>query len=150
MIDIVYPIFVIHYLAKQKKTGIIVSKFTTFTAYSFLLISLIKITFGSIALMVFSIPIFGFLYFSVIGEIFLHISIIYSIILLFLSLSIFIDGQKNSQAIQNTQPTPFLFYLLMLAFHALLIYTDLVPILSIQWKIHVFSLKKSSRRRTNK
>lgn len=135
MIDIVYPIFVIHYLAKQKKTGIIVSKFTTFTAYSFLLISLIKITFGSIALMVFSIPIFGFLFFSVIGEIFLHISIIYGITLLFLSLSIFIDGHKNSQAIQNTHSTPFMFYLLMLSFHALLIYTNLVPILSIQWKI---------------
>ena len=96
------------------------------------MISFIRIAFGSLALFVFSIPIFGFLYFRVIGEIFLHISIIYGITLLFLSLSIFIDGQKNSQAIQNTQPTPFLFYLLMLAFHALLIYTDLAPILSIQ------------------
>ena len=135
MIDILYPIFIIHYISKQKKTGIIVSTFTTFTAYSFLLISLIKITFGSIALMVFSIPIFGFLFFSVIEEIFLHISIIYGITLLFLSLSIFIDGHKNSQTIQNTHYTPFMFYLLMLSFHALLIYTNLVPILSIQWKI---------------
>ena len=132
MIDIVYPIFVIHYLAKQKKTGIIVSTFTTFTAYSFLLISLIKITFGSIALMVFSIPIFGFLFFSVIEEIFLHISIIYGIILLFLSLSLFLDSQISGQDIQITQPTPFLFHVLMLAFHALLIYTTLVPIFSIQ------------------
>ena len=131
MIDIVYPIFVIYYLSKLKKR-MIVSKFTTFTAYSFLMISLIRIAFGSIALIAFSIPIFGFLYFSVIGEIFLHISIIYGIILLFLSLTIFLDGQKNSQDIQNTQPTPFLFYLLMLAFHALLIYTNLVPIFSIQ------------------
>ena len=135
MIDILYPIFIIHYISKQKKTEFKVSKFTTFSAYSFLLISLIKITFGSIALMVFSIPIFGFLFFSVIEEIFLHISIIYGITLLFLSLSIFIDGHKNSQTIQNTHYTPFMFYLLMLSFHALLIYTNLVPILSIQWKI---------------
>ena len=132
MIDILYPIFIIHYISKQKKTEFKVSKFTTFSAYSFLLISLIKITFGSIALMVFSIPIFGFLFFSVIEEIFLHISIIYGITLLFLSLSIFIDGHKNSQTIQNTHYTPFMFYLLMLSFHALLIYTNLVPILSIQ------------------
>ena len=132
MIDIVYPIFVIHYISKQKKTGLKVSTFTTFTAYSFLLISLIKITFGSIALMVFSIPIFGFLFFSVIEEIFLHISIIYGIILLFLSLSLFLDSQISGQDIQITQPTPFLFHVLMLAFHALLIYTTLVPIFSIQ------------------
>ena len=131
MIDILYPIFIIHYISKQKKTEFKVSKFTTFSAYSFLLISLIKITFGSIALMVFSIPIFGFLFFSVIEEIFLHISIIYGITLLFLSLSIFIDGHKNSQTIQNTHYTPFMFYLLMLSFHALLIYNTLVPIFSI-------------------
>ena len=109
MIDIVYPIFVIHYLAKQKKTGIIVSKFTTFTAYSFLMISFIRIAFGSLALFVFSIPIFGFLYFSVIGEIFLHISIIYSIILLFLSFSIFIDGQKIARLFRTHNPHHFYF-----------------------------------------
>ena len=132
MVDILYPIFVIYYTSKLKKTGLRVSKFTTFTAYSFLMISIINIAFGSIALVVFSIPIFGFLYFRVIGLILYHISIIYGIILLFLSLTLFLDSQKSNQDFQITQKTPFIFHVLMLAFHALLIYTTLVPIFSIQ------------------
>ena len=132
MVDILYPIFVIYYTSKLKKTGLRVSKFTKFTAYSFLMISMINIAFDSIALVVFSIPIFGFLYFSVIGFILYHISIIYGIILLFLSLTLFLDSQKSNQDFQITQKTPFIFHVLMLAFHALLIYTTLVPIFSIQ------------------
>lgn len=132
MVDILYPIFVIYYTSKLKKTGLRVSKFTTFTAYSFLMISIINIAFGSIALVVFSIPIFGFLYFSVIGLILYHISIIYGIILLFLSLTLFLDSQKSNQDFQITQKIPFKLNVLMLAFHALLIYTTLVPIFSIQ------------------
>ena len=131
MIDILYPIFIIHFLSKQKKTGFQVSKFTTFTAYSFLMISIIRIAFGSLALIVFSIPIFGFLYFSIIGLILYHISIIYGIILLFLSLTFFLDSQKSNQDIQVTGNTPFIFHVLMLIFHALLIYNNLVPIFSI-------------------
>ncbi len=131
MVDILYPIFVIYYTSKLKKTGLRVSKFTTFTAYSFLMISIINIAFGSIAMVVFSIPIFGFLYFSVIGLILYHISIIYGIILLFLSLTLFLDCQKSNQDFQITQKIPFIFHVLMLAFHALLIYTTLVPIFSI-------------------
>ena len=103
MVDILYPIFVIYYTSKLKKTGLRVSKFTTFTAYSFLMISIINIAFGSIAMVVFSIPIFGFLYFSVIGLILYHISIIYGIILLFLSLTLFLDCQKSNQDFQITQ-----------------------------------------------
>lgn len=132
MVDILYPIFVIYYTSKLKKTGLRVSKFTTFTAYSFLMISLIQIAFGSLTLIVFSIPIFGFLYFRAIGMILFHISIIYGMILLFLSLTLFLDSQKSNQDFQIIQKTPFLSHVLMLAFHALLIYTDLVPILSIQ------------------
>ena len=132
MVDILYPIFVIYYTSKLKKTGLRVSKFTTFTAYSFLMISIINIAFGCIALVVFSIPIFGFLYFSVIGLILYHISIIYGIILLFLSLTLFLDSQKSNQDFQITQKIPFKLNVLMLAFHALLIYTTLVPIFSIQ------------------
>lgn len=132
MVDILYPIFVIYYTSKLKKTGLRVSKFTTFTAYSFLMISLIRIAFGSLALIVFSIPIFGFLYFRAIGVILFHISIIYGMILLFLSLTLFIDSQKTNQDFQIIQKIPFLSHVLMLAFHALLIYTDLVPIFSIQ------------------
>lgn len=132
MVDILYPIFVIYYTSKLKKTGLRVSKFTTFTAYSFLMISLVRIAFGSLALIVFSIPIFGFLYFRAIGVILFHISIIYGMILLFLSLTLFLDSQKSNQDFQIMQKTPFLSHVLMLAFHALLIYTDLVPILSIQ------------------
>lgn len=132
MVDILYPIFVIYYTSKLKKTGLRVSKFTTFTAYSFLMISLVRIAFGSLALIVFSIPIFGFLYFRAIGVILFHISIIYGMILLFLSLTLFIDSQKTNQDFQIIQKIPFLSHVLMLAFHALLIYTDLVPILSIQ------------------
>lgn len=132
MVDILYPIFVIYYTSKLKKTGLQVSKFTTFTAYSFLMISLVRIAFGSLALIVFSIPIFGFLYFRAIGVILFHISIIYGMILLFLSLTLFLDSQKSNQDFQIIQKTPFLSHVLMLAFHALLIYTDLVPILSIQ------------------
>lgn len=132
MVDILYPIFVIYYISKLKKTGLRVSKFTTFTAYSFLMISLIRIAFGSLALIVFSIPILGFLYFRAIGVILFHISIIYGMILLFLSLTLFLDSQKSNQDFQIIQKTPFLSHVLMLAFHALLIYTDLVPILSIQ------------------
>ena len=132
MVDILYPIFIIHYISKQKKLGFQVSKFTTYTAYSFLMISIIRIAFGSLALIVFSIPIFGFLYFSIIGLILYHISIIYGIILLFLSLTFFLDSQKSNQDFQITQKTPFIFHVLMLAFHALLIYTTLVPIFSIQ------------------
>ena len=131
MIDIVYPIFVIHYISKQKKTEFKVSKFTTFSAYSFLMISIIRIAFGSLALIVFSIPIFGFLYFSIIGLILYHISIIYGIILLFLSLTFFLDSQKSNQDIQITENTPFILHVLMLVFHALLIYNTLVPIFSI-------------------
>ena len=131
MIDILYPIFIIHYISKQKKTEFKVSKFTTFSAYSFLMISIIRIAFGSLALIVFSIPIFGFLYFSIIGLILYHISIIYGIILLFLSLTFFLDSQKSNQDIQITGNTPFIFHVLMLIFHALLIYTTLVPIFSI-------------------
>lgn len=131
MVDILYPIFVIYYTSKLKKTGLRVSKFTTFTAYSFLMISLIRIAFGAFGLFIFSIPIFGFLYFAVIGEILFHISIIYGIILLFLSLSFFLDSQKSNQDIQTTENTPFIFHVLMLIFHALLIYTTLVPIFSI-------------------
>ena len=131
MIDILYPIFIIHYISKQKKTEFKVSKFTTFSAYSFLMISIIRIAFGSLALIVFSIPIFGFLYFSIIGLILYHISIIYGIILLFLSLTFFIDNQKFNQNIQTTENTPFIFHVLMLIFHALLIYNTLVPIFSI-------------------
>ena len=131
MVDILYPIFIIHYISKQKKLGFQVSKFTTFTAYSFLMISIIRIAFGSLALIVFSIPIFGFLYFAVIGEILFHISIIYGIILLFLSLTFFLDSQKSNQDIQITGNTPFIFHVLMLIFHALLIYNTLVPIFSI-------------------
>ena len=131
MVDILYPIFVIYYTSKLKKTGLRVSKFTTFTAYSFLMISLIRIAFGAFGLFIFSIPIFGFLYFAVIGEILFHISIIYGIILLFLSLSLFLDSQKSGQDIQITENTPFIFHVLMLIFHALLIYTTLVPIFSI-------------------
>lgn len=131
MIDILYPIFIIHYISKQKKTGLKVSKFTTFTAYSFLMISLIRIAFGAFGLFIFSIPIFGFLYFAVIGEILFHISIIYGSILLFLSLSFFLDSQESNQDIQNTGNTPFIFHVLMLIFHALLIYNTLVPIFSI-------------------
>ena len=132
MVDILYPIFVIYYTSKLKKTGLRVSKFTTFTAYSFLMISLVRIAFGSLALIVFSIPIFGFLYFRAIGVILFHIRIIYGMILLFLSLTLFLDSQKSNQDFQIIQKTPFLSHVLMLAFHALLIYTDLVPILSIQ------------------
>ena len=135
MIDILYPIFVIHFISKQKKTGIQVSKFTTFTAYSFLIISLIRIAFGSLGLFLFSIPIFGFLHFAVIGEILFHISIIYGIILLFLSLTLFLDSQKSNQELLIMEQTPFIFYLLMLSVHALLIYSTLVPILSIHDKI---------------
>ena len=131
MVDILYPIFIIHYISKQKKLGFQVSKFTTYTAYSFLMISIIRIAFGSLALIVFSIPIFGFLYFSVIGLILYHISIIYGIILLFLSLTFFLDSQKSNQDIQTTENTPFIFHVLMLIFHALLIYTTLVPIFSM-------------------
>ena len=131
MVDILYPIFVIYYTSKLKKTGLRVSKFTKFTAYSFLMISMINIAFDSIALVVFSIPIFGFLYFSVIGLILFHISIIYGMILLFLSLTLFLDCQKSNQNFQITQKTPFIFHVLMLAFHALLIYTTLEPIFSI-------------------
>ena len=131
MVDILYPIFIIHYISKQKKLGFQVSKFTTFTAYSFLMISIIRIAFGSLALIVFSIPIFGFLYFSIIGLIFYHISIIYGIILLFLSLTFFLDSQKSNQDIQTTENTPFIFHVFMLIFHALLIYNTLVPIFSI-------------------
>ena len=131
MIDILYPIFIIHYISKQKKLGFQVSKFTTFTAYSFLMISIIRIAFGSLALIVFSIPIFGFLYFSIIGLILYHISIIYGIILLFLSLTFFLDSQKSNQGIQTTENTPFIFHVLMLIFQALLIYNTLVPIFSI-------------------
>ena len=131
MVDILYPIFIIHYISKQKKLGFQVSKFTTFTAYSFLMISIIRIAFGSLALIVFSIPIFGFLYFSIIGLILYHISIIYGIILLFLSLTFFLDSQKSNQDIQTTENTPFIFHVLMLIFHALLIYNNLVPIFSI-------------------
>ena len=131
MIDILYPIFIIHYISKQKKTEFKVSKFTTFSAYSFLMISIIRIAFGSLALIVFSIPIFGFLYFSIIGLILYHISIIYGIILLFLSLTFFLDSQKSNQDIQTTENTPFIFHVLMLIFHALLIYNNLVPIFSI-------------------
>lgn len=132
MVDILYPIFVIYYISKLKKTGLRVSKFTAFTAYSFLMISLVRIAFGSLALIVFSIPILGFLYFRAIGVILFHISIIYGMILLFLSLTLFLDSQKSNQDFQIIQKTPFLSHVLMLAFHALLIYTDLVPILSIQ------------------
>ena len=131
MVDILYPIFIIHYISKQKKIGFQVSKFTTFTAYSFLMISIIRIAFGSLALIVFSIPIFGFLYFSVIGLILYHISIIYGIILLFLSLTFFLDSQKSNQDIQTTENTLFIFHVFMLIFHALLIYNTLVPIFSI-------------------
>ena len=131
MIDILYPIFIIHYISKQKKTEFKVSKFTTFSAYSFLMISIIRIAFGSLALIVFSTPIFGFLYFSIIGLILYHISIIYGIILLFLSLTFFLDNQKSNQNIQTTENTPFIFHVLMLIFHALLIYNNLVPIFSI-------------------
>ena len=131
MVDILYPIFIIHYISKQKKLGFQVSKFTTFTAYSFLMISIIRIAFGSLALIVFSIPIFGFLYFSIIGLILYHISIIYGIILLFLSLTFFLDSQKSNQDIQITENTPFILHVFMLIFHALLIYTTLVPIFSI-------------------
>lgn len=131
MIDIVYPIFVIHYISKQKETGLKVSKFTTFTAYSFLMISLIRIAFGAFGLFIFSIPIFGFLYFSIIGLILYHISIIYGVILLFLSLTFFLDSQKSNQDIQTTENTPFIFHVFMLIFHALLIYNTLVPVFSI-------------------
>ena len=131
MVDILYPIFIIHYISKQKKLGFQVSKFTTFSAYSFLMISIIRIAFGSLALIVFSTPIFGFLYFSIIGLILYHISIIYGIILLFLSLTFFLDSQKSNQDIQTTENTPFIFHVSMLIFHALLIYTTLVPIFSI-------------------
>ena len=131
MVDILYPIFVIYYTSKLKKTGLRVSKFTTFTAYSFLMIPLIQIAFGSLALIVFSIPIFGFLYFSIIGLILYHIGIIYGIILLFLSLTFFLDSQKSNQDIQTTENTPFIFHVSMLIFHALLIYTTLVPIFSM-------------------
>ena len=131
MIDILYPIFIIHYISKQKKTEFKVSKFTTFSAYSFLMISIIRIAFGSLALIVFSIPIFGFLYFSIIGLILYHISIIYGIILLFLSLTFFLDSQKSNQDIQTMENTPFIFHVFMLIFHALLIYNTLVPIFSI-------------------
>ena len=131
MVDILYPIFIIHYISKQKKTEFKVSKFTTFSAYSFLMISIIRIAFGSLALIVFSIPIFGFLYFSIIGFILYHISIIYGIILLFLSLTFFLDNQKSNQNIQTTENTRFIFHVLMLIFHALLIYNNLVPIFSI-------------------
>ena len=132
MIDILYPIFIIHFISKQKKIGSQVSKFTKFTAYSFLMISLIRIAFGAFGLFIFSIPIFGFLYFAVIGEILFHISIIYGIILLFLSLTLFLDSQKSNQELQITEKTPFILNVLMLAFHALLIYTTLLPIFSIQ------------------
>ena len=131
MVDILYPIFIIHYISKQIKTEIKVSKFTTFSAYSFLMISIIRIAFGSLALIVFSIPIFGFLYFSIIGLILYHISIIYGIILLFLSLTFFLDSQKSNQDIQTTENTPFLFHVLMLIFHALLLYNTLVPLFTI-------------------
>ena len=131
MIDILYPIFIIHYISKQKKLGFQVSKFTTYTAYSFLMISIIRIAFGSLALIVFSIPIFGFLYFSIIRLILYHISIIYGVILLFLSLTFFLDNQKSNQDIQTMENTPFIFHVLMLIFHALLIYNTLVPIFSI-------------------
>ena len=134
MVDILYPIFIIHYISKQKKTEFKVSKFTTFTAYSFLMISIIRIAFGSLALIVFSIPIFGFLYFSIIGFILYHISIIYGKILLFLSLTFFLDNQKSNQNIQTTENTRFIFHVLMLIFHALLIYNNLVPIFSIYWE----------------
>ena len=72
MIDILYPIFIIHYLSKQKKTGFQVSKFTPFSAYSFLMISIIRIAFGSLALIVLIDTHIRIPLFSIIGLILYH------------------------------------------------------------------------------
>ena len=116
MILFVYLIVVIVMMSKQKKEGKVVSGWTRFLVYSLLVLSLLSLLASSLAVSLFSLPLLGFLLMAAILEIAYFVRLVIAFGLIFLSLTLYLDSQKNQQ------PTPLSYQLLRFGFHILLMF----------------------------
>ena len=115
MILFVYLIVVIVMMSKQKSEGKVVSGWTRFLVYSLLVLSLLSLLASSLAVSLFSLPLLGFLLMAAILEIAYLVRIVIAFGLILLSLSIYLDSQRNQE------PTPLSHHVVRLGVHILLI-----------------------------
>lgn len=115
MILFVYLIVVIVMMSKQKKEGKVVSGWTRFIVYSLLVLSLISLLAGTLALSLFSLSLLGILLMAAIMEIAYFVNMMIALGLILLSVSIYLDSQRNQE------PTPLSHHVVRLGVHILLI-----------------------------
>ena len=118
MILFVYLIVVIVMMSKQRKEGKVVSGWTRFIVYSLLVLSLISLLAGTLALSLVFNPLVGFYYMEVIGimlEIVHFVNMMITFGLILLSLTLYLDSQRNQE------PTPLSHHVVRLGVHILLI-----------------------------
>ena len=115
MILFVYLVVVIVMMSKHKKEGKVVSGWTRFIVYSLLVLSLISLLAGTLALSLFSLSLLGILLMAAIIEIDYLVRMVISFSLILLSLTLYLDSEKNQQ------PIPLSYQLLLFGFHIFLI-----------------------------
>lgn len=115
MILVVYLIVVIVMMSKQKKEGKVVSGWTRFIVYSLLVLSLLSLLASGLAVSLFSLPLLGFLLMAAILEIAYFVRLVIAFGLVFLSLTLYLDSQRNQK------PTPLSHHVVRLCVHILLI-----------------------------
>ena len=115
MLLFIYMIYVVLSLSKMKNEGKRVSIFTKVIVYGLLILSLFMLYFSFLSFLFSPLPFFGFLATLAIGGVKLSLRLIIALLLLFLSLSLFLDS-KNSDP-----DTPLIDHWLRLGVHILLI-----------------------------
>ena len=115
VILVVYLIVVIVMMSKQKKEGKVVSGWTRFLVYSLLVLSILSLLASSLAVSLFSLPLLGFLLMAAILEIAYFVRLVIAFGLIFLSLTLYLDSQRNQE------PTPLSHHVVRLGVHILLI-----------------------------
>ena len=115
MILFVYLIVVIVMMSKQEKEGKVVSGWTRFIVYSLLVLSLLSLLASSLAVSLFSLPLLGFLLMAAILEIAYFVRLVIAFGLVLLSLTLYLDSQRNQE------PTPLSHHVVRLGVHILLI-----------------------------
>ena len=115
MILVVYLVVVIVMMSKHKKEGKVVSGWTRFIVYSLLVLSLISLLAGTLALSLFGLPLLGILLMAAIMEIAYLVRMVIAFGLVLLSLTLYLDSQRNQE------PTPLSHHVVRLGVHILLI-----------------------------
>ena len=115
MILFVYLVVVIVMMSKQEKEGKVVSGWTRFIVYSLLVLSLLSLLASSLAVSLFSLPLLGFLLMAAILEIAYFVRLVIAFGLVLLSLTLYLDSQRNQE------PTPLSHHVVRLGVHILLI-----------------------------